>query len=495
MKFPLGVLFFLLTANLSYGQGYQDALRYSFISPQGTARFAGTGGSLTPMGVDITTLHTNPAGIGWNRYNLAEITPGFNFTGSDALLVDDTEGGRVNDAAATFTLPSVGLLLAGNTRSVNMSTLNFGISLTRIADFNQQLPFDGRTTGSLIDRYVEDANDRISDPFGSDLLFQIDPLFEDDKGIFSEFDFDENIGKTIRRQGLYDRRGSMYEVGLGFGGNFKEKVLWGLSIGIPFLSYDEVFDYDEIDDEDQVTRFEDLSFDRNLGNRGTGFNLKAGVIVLPTEKTRVSLAIHTPTFWTVEETFSTRLTYNFIEGNTASGGSATSDLATYTYNLRTPWRFMAGVGALIGERGFISLDADYSDYAGNTVSFDDFAGSDPVTEATNEDIDALLGSSFGLRGGGELNLKPFQVRAGIGYRQVPYADYIDGEDSGIFSYSAGLGYSRGKFFADMAAQVEQYSGVEFPYQTFTVPGQTVEYDRSRVSVLLTVGFRGFSSGF
>ncbi|PPK84795.1 hypothetical protein CLV84_3959 [Neolewinella xylanilytica] len=498
MKTFLSVLFIFVTVVTASGQSYTDALRYSFISPQGSARFAGTGGSLTPLGVDVTTLHTNPAGIGWNRYNLAQITPGFSLTNSDALLQGSETGDRVAEAAATFTLPSIGLLLAGNTRSVNMSTLNFGVSLTRMADYNQELSFAGRTPGGLIEKFAEDDRDGIFDPYGSDLAVPFLIRNEDDGLNYSDFynfDTQQPYPGAIQREGVYDRRGSMSEAAIGFGGNFKETLLWGVSIGIPFFNYEQNYSYEEVDDQDVIPAFENTTYNESLTSSGTGFNLKAGITVLPTEQIRISAAVHTPTFWSISEQYSNSFGYFYSENGEALGGTELSPLSDIAYNLRTPWRFMAGIGTLVGERGFISLDADYAQYASNEFSFDDFASADAVTDAANADIDALLGNSFGLRAGGELNLDPFQARIGVGYRQVPYQEYVNDEDEGILTYSAGLGYSKGKFFADVAAQVENYSSFQYPYQTFAIRQQNVLYDRTRVSVLLTVGFRGFASGF
>ncbi|MGB3798510.1 MAG: hypothetical protein WA952_01775 [Lewinella sp.] len=499
MKFLLSACLLLGIATVSYGQSYTDALRYSFVSPQGSARFAGTGGSLTPMGVDVTTLHTNPAGIGWNRYNLAQVTPGFSLVNTDAILDLSSTGGSASESAATFTLPSIGLLLAGNTRSVNMSTLNFGVSLTRMADYNQQINFSGRTPGGIIEKFAEDVNDGIIDYFGGELARPFLIEDPDDGFIYSDFyDITNNAPYPgdIEREGLYDRRGSQSEVALGFGGNYREKILWGLSIGIPFFNFEQNYTYAEVDDSDVIPAFENSDYSESQIANGTGFNLKAGIIILPTEMLRISAAVHTPTFWTVSEQYSNSFGYFYTdEDGVAQGGTELSNLSDFTFNLRTPWRFTAGIGSLIGERGFVSVDADYAQYASNEFSFDDFASADDVTDAANADVDALLGNSIGVRLGGELNAKPFQVRAGIGYRQVPWQEYVNDEDDAVLTYSAGLGYSRGKFFADLAAQVENYASFQNPYQTFAIRQQTVNYDRNRISVLLTVGFRGFSSGF
>ncbi len=495
MKTFCTVLTALLALGVAHGQNYNDALRYSFVFPQGSARFAGTGGSLTPMGVDVTTLHTNPAGIGWNRYSMAQVTPGFSLTNTGATL-DFGDNASTSDGTATFTLPSAGIVFAGNTRSVNWSTLNFGISMTRLADYNQQISFSGRSPGGIIESFAELADIGVNDEYGVNLAN--DFLIDLDGRVYSDFtDFNSpdllNFGESINRDGLYDRRGSMNEVAIGFGGNYREKLLWGLSFGIPFVSYDEVLTYNEVDDQSLIPAFESSVYNQNLNVSGTGFNLKTGITWLPTEQLRLSAAVHSPTFWAIDEQYSTTFEYNFLdEDNVAAGGRNLSPLAAYTYNLRTPWRFSLGGGYLIGNRGFISVDADYMNYTSNTISFDDFA---TANDAANADIEALLGSSIGVRVGGELNLKPLQVRAGVGYRQIPFTDYLNDEDQGMLTYSAGAGYSVGKFFADLTAQYQGYSTFQSPYETLAVSGQTILTDRTRVSLLLTVGFRGFTAGF
>jgi hypothetical protein len=492
MKIYLSAALLLALGGSLLGQTFEDALRYSYTAPFGTARFAGTGGALTPMGVDVTTLHTNPAGIGWNRYNLVEVTPGFTFTGTSAELAVRESGGASSESGVNLTLPSIGVILAGQTRSPRWRTLNFGVSVSRIAEFNQPLFFDGRSEGSVVDGFVDDLNDGLSNPYGANLAVELDVLLQDDQGFFSDFDFEENQGRTIRREGLIDRSGGMTEVAIGFGGNYDDKVLWGLSFGVPFFNFEEIYTYDEIDDTDQITGFESASYDQNLIQNGTGFNAKLGVIILPTEQLRVSLGLHTPTMWTIDEQYSTNFEYNFVENGTAQGGNALSPLLNDAYNLQTPWRFTAGLGALIAQKGFVSIDADYANYAGNTLSRDDFA---TVNEAANADIDDLLGGALSVRVGGEIKVEPLQLRLGVGYRQVPFAELVNDEDGGILTGSGGVGYSRGKFFADLAVQYETYSAFREAYQVFTVPGQTILFDRNRVSALLTIGFRGFSGGF
>lgn len=467
----------------------EDAIRLSTFEPLGTARFLGSGGSMTAIGVDYTTLHTNPAGIGWNRFNKVQITPGFVTAPTSATVAGESGNPTETDSAPTFNLPGLGLVYTQETRSLNWSTFNIGVGLTRLADFNETISFDGYSEGSVIDGIVEDLNDGISDPFRANLIFDIDGAIQEDAlGFFSDFDVEENIGGRTRKVGALNRSGSINEFAIGAGGNYMDKFLWGVTLGIPFVDFIETRVYDEIDDRDEITFFDDAGFDETLEMTGSGVNFKLGFIYLPVREVRISAAVHTPTFWTIDETYFTTLEYNYTDAGAALGGTALSPRSEAAVNLRTPFRFLLGAGFLVGNKGFISLDADYANYGGNKFSFDDFTVAD---DPTNEDIEATLGGSIGLRVGGELNLKPFQVRAGAGYRSVPQLELRNDEDGGTLQGSLGVGWAKGKFFVDAGVRAEVYNGFYAPYRTFAFDGNVVNTERTRLTGLVTVGFRGW----
>src|SRR5690606_37096691 len=69
------VLFFgLLTgASLSVSAQYtQDLLRFSMQDPGGSARFKGIGNAQTSLGGDLSSIHGNPAGLGF--YNQSDFS-------------------------------------------------------------------------------------------------------------------------------------------------------------------------------------------------------------------------------------------------------------------------------------------------------------------------------------------------------------------------------------------------------------------------------------
>lgn len=57
------------------GQNMDDALRYSRLFYQGTARFNGMSGAFTALGGDISAISLNPAAAGVFRSTEVTITP------------------------------------------------------------------------------------------------------------------------------------------------------------------------------------------------------------------------------------------------------------------------------------------------------------------------------------------------------------------------------------------------------------------------------------
>ena len=59
-------------------QNVDDALRYSQVFYNGTARFMSMGGAFTALGADLSAIRLNPAGTGVFRSSEASLTPQLN---------------------------------------------------------------------------------------------------------------------------------------------------------------------------------------------------------------------------------------------------------------------------------------------------------------------------------------------------------------------------------------------------------------------------------
>ena len=116
---------------------YQDA---KLAAPQltGTARYVGMGGAMEALGADISTISSNPAGIGLFRKSQITLTAG-------VIAQTDAENyTEYNDARITFngkkshpTFDQVGIVWSPKNKGTNW--LNLAFNYHKSADFGQIL--------------------------------------------------------------------------------------------------------------------------------------------------------------------------------------------------------------------------------------------------------------------------------------------------------------------------------------------------------------------
>ena len=100
----------------------------------GTARYVGMGGAMEALGADLSTIGTNPAGIGMFRRGMVAGSFGFN-TLSDAKLFGNANKTNMSFDQAGFVY---------SMRSGRHSMLNFGFNYTKSKNFDQILTAAGR---------------------------------------------------------------------------------------------------------------------------------------------------------------------------------------------------------------------------------------------------------------------------------------------------------------------------------------------------------------
>lgn len=487
MSFRFSLLLFLFSTALLSAQNAGDALRFSTFNVTGTARFAGTGGALTPLGSDFSVLSTNPAGLGWYRSSEFVATPLLDISSIDALLMDAIENPTQTSSQTQFAFSSLGVVIAGRSRRAGVSAVNFGFGINRLADFNERFEYTGTNFGSITESFQETANAGFFDPFGAELAIDAGALFQDpdDPSRFAidlEFAEEEVL---IRRNQTVDRSGSMNELVFGVGGNVREKILWGLTLGVPIIDYSETRVYTERNEEPNVnfSPFEDLTYVEELSVTGAGINFKGGVIFRPVQPLRISLAVQSPTFFQFDDDFVPFLEYAFFTDPDGIVRGSSEVVGETSYRLNTPWRFSGGIGYLFGRSGFLTAGVEYVNYQGANFRFDDRDAA--AEDFVNEDIDLLLEDILNVQVGGEFNLNPVRLRAGVQVRPSAIAD----SDVTNFSYHAGVGYFKDRFFVDAAYILSEQEQDFAPYQTTIVPPQIIGLDQQNHQLLFTIGFK------
>lgn len=132
-------------ASAAVAQSQYEALQFMGNELNGTARFVGMGGAMSSLGADLSTMSTNPAGIGMYRSHDVAVSFGFNNTRTNADFAGSTT--KENRTRASF--DQIGFVWStkiGN--KTDLRYLNFGFNYHKRANFNRQFYAKGNLNGA-----------------------------------------------------------------------------------------------------------------------------------------------------------------------------------------------------------------------------------------------------------------------------------------------------------------------------------------------------------
>lgn len=489
MKNIILLIFISFSLNIQ-AQTVSDALRYSNLEVGGTARTVGVGGGIGALGADYSVLSTNPAGIAAFRTNEFIITPGVYNSKVTSLLERGTGNEPTEESLAKFNLANIGMILNYRPQYSKWTTFNIGIGFNRLASFNQDFIFQGKSSGSIVQRFTEFANDGIFDEFEGVLAENVLAIYPSSSNpdVYTN-DFEDPLTSPdyqIEREQFVKTRGSYSELVFSLGGNFDEKIMVGATIGVPFINYEQEKIYEERDVDTSVIYFDELRFRENLSTSGTGINLKLGFIYRINQMFRVGASVHTPTAFNLTDNFSNQLQYDYTDGGGANSLTENSPAGTFDYKLKTPWRAMANFAVLINRKGFITADVEYVDYSVSSFNLGDNIIDEDYEIDLNQQVGQTLSSAVNLRIGGEYAHENLRFRAGYGISGTPYAD----SDITNNSYSLGFGIRERSFYIDFAYKYFKVSEGYIPYLLANPEEeQYVSNDVANTRIIMTAGFK------
>ncbi|MEM8908178.1 MAG: hypothetical protein AAGD05_10060 [Bacteroidota bacterium] len=432
----------LLTWNVhTTAQSITDAINYGTFNVGGTARTIGIGGAISALGGDFAVLSTNPAGLAVYRKSEVVFSPGLNLSQTTGQLLTGNNP-AFDENKTYFNFNNLGLVFSS--KGNNWKTSNFGIGFNRLADFREELNYEGNSPGSIVNWFVEIATDgngvsiapQNLNPYGAGLAFQAEAFFDgtsdpNDDDYFWTTDFDLAPDAEITRSEQISRKGSINEVVLSWAGNYRNRLMIGVTLGVPFLRDTKERIYREEDPvagpEGNVPFFNNLTYTESLETSGTGINLKLGMIYRVSQLLRLGAAVHTPTRFALTDEFNNSLAYTFtldgdIIGNFAEPGAPRN----FEYNVVTPWRFLGSAAAIIRKHGFVSAEIEWVNYAGTnfnlTRNSQNIAADQAFEDVLNADIENLYQSALNIRFGGEYAYQKFRARAGFAMTGNSLAD-------------------------------------------------------------------------
>lgn len=460
----------------SWAQNEQDALRFSQTFYGGSARTVSMGGAFGALGGDFGALSTNPAGIALYRQGEFTITPGMSSIGSDVRFL----GNSTTDSQYKAGINQFGFVIPfsnKNNADDGRSKVVFGFGYNKLKDFTGNVVMQGvNNNNSLVDEFVYTANMYDDwDPFTDELAWETYLIDYDSlAGVFySDFDI-SGYGQNQRR--TIDTRGSIGEYIFSLGANLSHKLYVGGSLGLQRAEYEETWIHTESDPTDIIDYFEAFSFRNTLYTTGRGMNVKLGFIARPVEWIRVGGSIHTPTFFKMNDDFTSIMSTDLADGEPTHEYEAYGE---YTYEITTPFRAVGSLAFMLKQMALISIDYEYIDYASARLRGNDYDFFDE-----NQAVANRYKAASNIRLGGEVHFGPLFLRAGYALYGTPYAS---GEPNDIQVYQAvsgGFGYRTSSFFLDLGVVRSGYDQKYFLYNE-----TMADLTNSNFQVLGTVGFR------
>lgn len=504
----------LFACTKTYAQIPEDVLKYSFYPQAGTARNLAIGGAMGSLGGDVTATFVNPAGIGNYKTGEFSYTPQF-FLNNNRADFRDT---RLRNKKNTFDFGSIGLVF-GTADMYNRNTSQaFSVAIMRTANFNNIIKYRGfNNYSSFAEQWAEEisksglsiddilANDQYAYGAAPALYTYLADTFRNGNDVILKAmpEFVLDAGNALLQEKTIDTRGGIYEIGLGYAYNKKDKWMFGMGLGIPIINYENTTTFTETDtSSNNDNNFASFTYTDNYKTTGAGLNLKLGVIYRPQEYIRLGLAIHSPTYlFSVKDTRNTNLTANTENYNgvaTVSSNFFTGDQAGESkYSMLTPWRVMVSGSYVFREvedvrkqKGFITADIEYQGYkhagfysSNEEPTDDEIQYYKDLTKVIRREYKG----NFNFRLGAEVKFNVIMARLGAAYYMNPYRDAA--LKANRFLASGGLGYRHKGFFIDLTYVHSFNNDVDFAYRLQDKNNTFASIKNQRGNIAATFGVK------
>ncbi len=490
----------------------------------GTARYVGMGGAMDALGADLSTISSNPAGIGLFRSSQAKISFGL-VSQEDAVDFAGTDKTRMSFDQAGF----VYSMRTGRQSFVNIAlnyhkSTNFGQILSAASALNeasQNKQSFIKIANGVFDWYVDKGivSGKDGSGYNSYLFNAVDyeyyNVLATEPGDFYTTYYYDATGYAFNRA----HSGYIGNYELNLSGNYNDQLYLGLTVGINDVHYNAYSQYTE-----QLIGYDNASIgsvtmtdDRTI--TGTGFSIKAGAIVRPVAESpfRIGISVASPTFYDLTSTYSTQLDNNTSVGRFTSAHNTES----YDFRLNTPWKFGLSAGSTIGNNIALGAAFEYADYGSLDTrikdnGYRDWDGSYYSSSSSDREMNTATKQT--LKGvctvklGAEFRPDPsLAVRFGYNYVSPMYktnaekgvlvnsvsnsytstTDYTNWKATNRIT--CGLGYTVDKFTIDLAYQYSQQNGTFHPFvdsssEDVVNKADGVSVKNNQHQVLMTLGY-------
>ena len=423
MKRNLLLIIALFAYALSFGQGEIDAFRYSNNDLSGTARGQAMGGAFGALGGDVTGVAINPAGIG--VYRSSEIV------GNMSLISPIINSSTIQESNTKFNFENISYISYYPLIKGDVLSLNFGFNYNRVKNFNQSYNASSSEMKTSLTDYMVNLTNGIphytwdySDIYNTkvpwlSVLAWDGYLINMQDGSSNSYESILEIGERVSPKLNVSEKGCVEVYDFTIGSNISNFFFWGLTFAITDLSYSMTSYYDESFLGVQGSGF---NLYNSLETKGSGYQLKAGVIVRPTDIFRIGLSYHSPIWYSMTDYYYANLTPRGIyDDNDRIVGMTETPNGSVSYYLRTPGSFTLSMAAVLSSKAIVSLDYENKNYAAMNLKDKNRFNLGNVNTIIKEDYK----NTSTIRAGFEYRFTPqLSGRLGYAWAQNPYSSSI-----------------------------------------------------------------------
>ena len=355
----------------------------------GTARSAAMGGAFTSLGADLYAMSLNPAGLGMYQSSEFSLTPTISFG-----KMESRAGGVSMDGGnkTRFAFNNIGTALNVYQSSGTLTSFTFGFAYNKLADYNYKSRI-GMTGNrfSIADVFTRqlrgiDPNDLLRDrpwynydigvgQWGAVLGYKTYLLDSGDGGAnYYVTGFGDNTDISNMLQ--VNSKGSIGEYNFSGGFNLVNKVYLGFSFSFlniyrkQSVMFSESYsgDFGDIPLEDYISGMDYGQYTRIYGY---GFNMKFGAIYRPIPELRLGVAVHTPTWTSIDTEYGASMASHFPNRYPGTEATSNPQNVKFEYDYRTPTRLMFGASYTFAGMGIISFDYERTWYDKTRLNDDD----------------------------------------------------------------------------------------------------------------------------
>lgn len=336
----------------------------------GTARYVGMGGAMEALGADISTISSNPAGIGLMRRSWIGFSAGATIQKGDEVNILGVSYDK--SGVTNADLNQIGFVYANQTG--RNSSLNFAFNYHKNSNFNQIMTAVNSLNDASLNKmsYMRVASLKpgkgwplvdtrwegaaLTDALNYEVLNDALSGFDEDDGFYYD-GYSASNAYAMQTE----NSGYISNFDFCFSGNINNRTFLGITFGLKDVRYRSYSMYDEtLVDVNDVYRG-DYLYDSERKITGSGFDIKIGAIFRPIAESpfRVGLYINTPTWYTLRcsGVMGAKAVLNDLPQH-----KKTAYDFSYDYKISTPWKFGASLGTTFGSNFAIGATYEYADY-------------------------------------------------------------------------------------------------------------------------------------